>query len=199
MDNNHITGRIIQNDSIIAKAVEDTIVHHNSFWAVLSQYTDPGNLPAAVDGEGTTLALICAAFGIFCLSGFAVSSFISFINRVTERWKKGLLRYHHFFYNYVVIIGCNEQTANIVKLSLKRKDVDYVLIQTRQDVEKMRMKQDLNLDRNEEEKIVFYFAERTSQEDIEDLHLEKAKEIYILGEDTSTDNEKIMMHTTSIA
>ena len=190
LDNNHITGRIIQNDSIIAKAVEDTIVHHNSFWAVLSQYTDPGNLPAAVDGEGTTLALICAAFGIFCLSGFAVSSFISFINRVTERWKKGLLRYHHFFYNYVVIIGCNEQTANIVKLSLKRKDVDYVLIQTRQDVEKMRMKLDLNLDRNEEEKIVFYFAERTSQEDIEDLHLEKAKEIYILGEDTSTDNEK---------
>ena len=65
-----------------------------------------------------------------------------------------------------------------------------MLIQTRQDVEKMRMKLDLNLDRNEEEKLVFYFAERTSQEDIEDLHLEKAKEIFILGEDISADNEK---------
>lgn len=190
LDNNQITGRIIENDSIVAKAVEDTVVHHNSFWAVLSQYTDPGNMPAAVDGEGTTLALICAALGIFCLSGFAVSSFISFINRVTERWKKGLLRYDWMFNNYVVIIGCNEQTANIVKLSLKRTDVDYVLIQTRQDVEKMRMRLDLSLDRKEEEKIVFYYAERTSIEDIESLHLEKAKEIYILGEDATAENEE---------
>ena len=190
LDNNQITGRIIENDSIVAKAVEDTVVHHNSFWAVLSQYTDPGNMPAAVDGEGTTLALICAALGIFCLSGFAVSSFISFINRVTERWKKGLLRYDWMFNNYVVIIGCNEQTANIVKLSLKHTDVDYVLIQTRQDVEKMRMRLDLSLDRKEEEKIVFYYAERTSIEDIESLHLEKAKEIYILGEDATAENEE---------
>lgn len=66
--------------------------------------------------------------------------------------EKGLLRYNYKFDNYVVIIGCDEQTANIVKLSLKRQDVDYVLIQTRQDVEAMRMKLDLSLDREEEKR-----------------------------------------------
>ena len=101
-----------------------------------------------------------------------------------------MLRYDYKFEKYVVIIGCNEQTANIVKLSLKRDDVDYVLIQTRQAVDKMRMKLNLGLDREEENKLVFYYAERTSQEDIEALRLEKAVEVYILGEDMDADNEK---------
>ena len=57
-------------------------------------------------------------------------------------------------------------------------------------VEKMRMRLDLDLDKNEEDRLVFYFAERTSREDIEALHLEKAKEIYILGEDVHADNEE---------
>lgn len=168
----------------------DTSANHHPFWAILSQYTDPGNLPAAQDGWGTVLALICATAGIICLSGFAVSSFISFINRVTERWKLGLLRYDYKFEKYVVIIGCNEQTANIVRLSLKRDDVDYVLIQTRQAVDKMRMKLDLGLDQEEESRLVFYYAERTSQEDVESLRLEKAVEVYILGEDMDADDEK---------
>lgn len=168
----------------------DTTANHDRLWAILSQYTDPGNLPAAQDGWGAVLALVCATAGILCLSGFAVSSFISFINKVTERWKLGLLRYDYKFKKYVVIIGCNEQTANIVKMSLKRDDVDYVLIQTRQAVDKMRMKLDLGLDREEENRLVFYYAERTSQEDVEDLRLEKAVEVYILGEDMDADDEK---------
>lgn len=187
-DVKHVKGVIKGNE--IEITFDDESATHHPFWAILSQYTDPGNLPAAQDGWGAAIALLCAMLGIICLSGFAVSSFVSFINRVTERWKKGLLRYNYKFENYVVIIGCNEQTANIVKLSLKRQDVDYVLIQTRQDVEAMRMKLDLSLDREEEKKVVFYYAERTSREDIEELHLKKAKEIYILGEGAKSPNEE---------
>lgn len=159
------------------------------YWAILSQYTDPGNLPAAQKGTGYLFALICAFAGIFCLSGFAVSSFINFINRMSERWKQGLLHYDIMFKDYVVIIGCNNQTANLVKLVVSRKDVNYVLIMTSQNVEKMRMKLDLDLDYEEEKKVVFYYAERTSREDIEQLHVERAKDIFILGEDVYSDEE----------
>jgi len=159
------------------------------YWAILSQYTDPGNLPAAQKGTGYLFAIICAFAGIFCLSGFAVSSFINFINRMSERWKLGLLRYDIMFKDYVVIIGCNNQTANLVKLVATRKDVKYVLILTSQNVEKMRMKLDLDLDYEEEKKVVFYYAERTSREDIAQLHVERAKDIFILGEDVYSDEE----------
>ncbi len=168
----------------------DTGKGHSNGWAILSQYADPGNLPAAQQNPtGYVIALICAVAGVFCLSGLAVSSFINFINRMSERWKQGLLHYDIMFKDYVVIIGCNNQTANLVKLVTTRKDVKYVLIMTSQNVEKMRMRLDLDLDYEEEKKVVFYYAERTSREDIEQLYLERAKDIFILGEDVYSEEE----------
>lgn len=168
----------------------DTGTGHSNGWAILSQYADPGNLPAAQHNPtGYIIAIICAIAGVFCLSGLAVSSFINFINRMSERWKLGLLRYDIMFKDYVVIIGCNNQTANLVKLVATRKDVKYVLIMTSQNVEKMRMRLDLDLDYEEEKKVVFYYAERTSREDIAQLHIERAKDIFILGEDVYSDEE----------
>lgn len=166
-------------------------------WAILSQFADPGNLPSA-HGNGRWIALISAVLGIISLSGFLVSSLVNFISRRSEKWKKGLIHYrpHKFLkwkwglHKFVVIIGVNDQTIGIAKQALKRTDVDYVLIQTRQDVERMRMKLDLGLDKKEENKIIFYYAERTSVEDISLLHVEYATEVYILGEDISCENEE---------
>ena len=181
-------GELVESDNIVHwRDKGNNVVEH--WWAVISQFTDPGNLPAASD-EGRFIAFISAVSGIVCLSGLLVSSIVNYLSRRSLKWRQGMIHYNRCFKDYVVIIGCNEQTANIVKLSLKRKDVKYVLIQTRQDVEKMRMRLDLDLDKSEEDKLVFYFAERTSREDIEALHLEKAKEIYILGEDVHADNEE---------
>ena len=159
-------------------------------WAILSQFTDPGNLPSA-HGNGRWIALLSAILGIVGLSGFLVSSLVNFLSRRAEKWRKGFIHYKLWIgKKYVVIIGVNDQTATIVKNSLARKGVDYVLIQTRQDVEKMRMRLDLNLDKHDENRVIFYYAERTSREDIEQLRLEKSVELYILGEDMSYANEE---------
>lgn len=191
-DVTELSGAVGQ-DSITLRAKQMANRHGNA-WSVLSQYTDPGNLPAAKGRSGYFWALLCAIAGIFCLSGFAVSSLVSFISRVSERWKKGLLLYDTMFNNYIVIIGVNEQTANIVRRSLNRKingkRVKYVLIQTRQNVERVRHELELKLNLAEENRIVFYSGERTSQEDIEHLRLEKALEIYVLGEDMQQENEE---------
>ncbi len=156
---------------------------------VISQFADPGNIPLAEGLWGKSFAAICALFGVICLSGLVVSSVVSFVTRVSERWKNGMLHYNKFFSNYVVVIGMNEQTATIIKKSLKEPDVKYVLIQTRKNVEKERAKLELKLEREEERKVVFYFGERTQYEDIGDLHIEHAKEVYILGENMEYENE----------
>lgn len=171
---------------------ESTGINKNKiepWWAVISQFADPGNLPSAF-GKGRIIAFVSAVSGVVCLSGLLVSSIVNYLSRRSQKWRQGMIRYNRCFKDYVVIIGCNEQTANIVKLSAKRKGVKYVLIQTRQDVEKVRKRLDLDLDKKEEDKLVFYFAERTSREDIEALRLENAKEIYILGEDVYAGNEE---------
>lgn len=172
---------------------------NNIWWAIFSQFADPGNLHMSKDGSSAIIAFISAIAGIVCLSGLLVSSLINFISQRSAQWRKGQIRYNGllgklFFRDYVVIVGVNGQTANIVRRSLNRKingkRVKYVLIQTRQNVEKVRHELVLKLNVVEEEKIVFYSGERTSQEDIGYLRLKDALEIYVLGENMQQDNEE---------
>lgn len=159
-------------------------------WDVICQFADPGNIHSSTNFQGNIIALFSALAGILCLSGLAVSALVSMIARRTQQWKKGFVHYDVGFYDYIIIIGCNEQTTTITKNCLSRKDIKYVLIQTRQDVERTRQKLELGLDKVDEERIVFYSGERTSFEDIKTLKVEKAKEVYILGEDMHTENEQ---------
>ena len=189
-----LVGELLNDNIVIVNWDDNTSngddVKIESWWAIISQFADPGNLPAARGKWGRIISILCALSGIICLSGLFVSSIVNFLSRRSQNWRNGMIHYNRGFRKYVVIIGCNKQTANIVKLSLRRPDVKYVLIQTRQDVDKMRMRLDLDLDRKEEKKLVFYYGERTSREDIEALHLEKALDIFVLGEDTDATNEE---------
>ena len=164
----------------------------NIIWAALSQYMDPGNIYNSDGFWGSIIALVMATSGIVFLSGFAVSAFVSVLSQRRDRWQKGLISYSKMknFKDYVVIIGINEQTVSLARQSLMRKGVEYVLIQTNKDVEKVRLALELKLDDKLENRIVYYAGERTSGEDIAKLHLEKAKEIYVLGEDIADGKEK---------
>ena len=158
-------------------------------WAVISQFADPGNLPSSTS-SGQTIALISAFSGVLCLSGLLVSSLVSVISRKTDRWRGGEIHYRFPSRSFVVIIGSNEQTAAIIKESLKKRGVRYVLIQTRKEVGKARHQLELKLDKKEERRVVFYAGERTSSEDIKALEIHKAREVFILGEDMLSDNER---------
>ena len=163
-------------------------------WAIICQFADPGNLNMA-STKGSIIAFLCAFGGIFCLSGLFVSSLVSYNSRKAEKWRNGLIHYNgrynrHVFKDYIVIIGVNEQTATIAKKSLRRPDVKYVLIQTKNEVERARFKLELKMNKTDEERIVFYFGDRTLYEDIKDLRVERAKEVYILGEDMNDKDEQ---------
>jgi len=164
----------------------------DNLYAVLGQFLDPGNLPSAT-GDGRRWAVFLALAGVILLSGVLVSTLVSYLSKKSDKWKKGQIHYKSpwslWRKRYTVIIGVNELTAAIVKRSLQ-SHARYVLIQTRQDVEKMRERLDLRLDKSDEKRVVFYYGERTSEEDINDLRPERCKEVYILGEDLSFENEK---------
>lgn len=180
----------VDSADIINHNLQDDAENPGITWNLLSQFTDPGNLPMAQQ-KGKVVAAIFAILGIILLSGFFVSSIVNLISRRASNWKEGLIYYNNrLFRNYVVIIGVNDLTAHIIKTLLKQEGVDYVLIQTRQNVEQMRLRLDLSLDKEEEDRIVFYYGERTSFEDIERLKLFNARQVFVLGEDLSFENEE---------
>ena len=171
---------------------KDTNPSQYEWWAILTQFADPGNLPLSRGIWGRIVALFSAISGIVLLSGYFVSSIVNALSRRADKWKKGLIVYKGLrkLNDCVVIIGINEQTASIVRRSLKRQNVEYVLIMTRQDVERARLELESKIDDDDEDRIVYYAGDRTSYEDIKKLQLEKAKEVYILGDSICEQNEK---------
>ena len=163
----------------------------NVFWYIICQYLDPGNVAYSND-IGSFIALLSATVGIVCLSGFLLSAIVNVISQTRQMWQKGLINYYGVkeFKDYVVIIGINEQTASIARRALESDDNRYVLIQTRQDVEKARPELESKIDDDKQDRIVYYAGDRTSYEDIEKLRLENAREVYILGESAGSSDKE---------
>lgn len=68
------------------------------------------------------------------------------------------------------------------------KELPYILIQTSRDVDSFRRELFSNLKVEQQQRVIIYYGNRTSTDDIKDLILESAEEVYILGEDTRTDD-----------
>ena len=93
-----------------------------------------------------------------------------------------------------MVIGGNDVTVSIVSqiinniIKANKVFRPYVLIQTSRDVESFRRELFSNLTEEKQKLIVIYYGTRTSKEDIKDLVIENAKEVYIIGEDIRTDD-----------
>lgn len=152
------------------------------FWTILYHFVDPGNQHMAISSRARIISFAVSVFGCVMMTGLLITVLISMFERRRERWVKGELRYPNTIKNHVVIIGGSEIIANLIKQIFYYKNPPFVLIQTKRDVEKLRIELNSFLPKECEERIVIYQGDRTSKDDISDLHLEKASEVYILGE-----------------
>ena len=165
-------------------------------WSVYYHFIDPGNQHMTSTKFGRGWAGLIAILGVFLLNGLLVSSIVGWVDSRKEKWLKGEVRYKSFFKSkkHYVIIGGNDVTVGIVSQILdeilKANNIlrPYVLIQTSRDVESFRRELFSNLTEEEQKLIVIYYGNRTSKEDIKELVIKNAKEVYILGEDIRTDD-----------
>lgn len=164
------------------------------FWSVYYHFMDPGNQHMTTSKEGRGWAGLTAILGVIMLNGFLVSSIIGWIDGRKERWKKGEIRYKERRLpegKFAAVIGANETAPVIIKNLLSGKGesvVRYVLLLTNDDVEKVRSKISSYLTKKEAMQLIIYRGELDSIKEIYNLHLRKATEIYVLGEEV--DEEK---------
>lgn len=160
----------------------------NIYWSTYYHFIDPGNQHMTTTKDGRAWAAVIAVCGMFLLNGLLVSSIIGYIDRRKEKWMKGEVRYKWFLKRcpHYVIIGGNDMVEGVVKQMLRNKI--FILIQTVRDVEGFRRELFATLSEDEQKRVIIYYGSRTSEKDIEDLCIDKAKEVYILGEETRTDD-----------
>ena len=166
------------------------------FWSIYAHYIDPGNQHMSTTPKGRIWAALIAILGVFLVNGLLVSSIIGWIDTRKEKWLKGEVKYRWLlkFRSHYVIIGGNDMVSGIVKQLFgaigKEKPffTPYILVQTSRNVEEFRRELFTGFTPDQQKRIIIYYGSRTSKDDIEALRLLKAKEVYILGEDTRTDD-----------
>ena len=166
------------------------------FWNLYYHYMDPGNQHMTTSENGRQRAAIAAILGYFLLNGLLVSTLISWFDRRKDKWTKGEVRYNRLLRlkSHYVIIGGSNIIVGIVRQTLKQIDSNhkfikpYILIQTSRDVESFRRELFSSLTPREQQRIIIYYGSRDAAEDIADLQVGSAKEVYLIGEETRSDD-----------
>lgn len=165
----------------------------NPLWGAYYHFIDPGNQHIA-EGNTTWLATIIAICGVFLLNGVLISSIVGWIDKRKERYLQGLEPYQRFLKRkeHYVIIGGSDIVEGIVEQIFetpqKNGEIPYILIQTSNNVEDFRHKLFSGLDVEQQKHIIIRYGNRNVKEDIEKLYLNKALEVYVIGEETRTDD-----------
>lgn len=192
--------QIIPNYSSQPNEERDGALH--MLWEVYYHYVDPGNQQDA-QGMGDKLLLaILSLAGIFLFNGLLITTLLEWVNQRKGKWSNGTIRYgvrHLHKGRFAVVIGANELASSVIHnlLQLKSKENtldclsdkenDYVILQTSSDVQKVRDILASHLPAEFIDRVIIYNALRDSEDEIKQLHLEDATEIYILGENTTID------------
>ncbi len=163
-------------------------------WNIYLHYMDPGNQNMATNNSRGWAALI-AILGVLLLNGLLVSSIVGWINTRKETWTRGDICYTRFLRllssrKHYVVIGGNDMVDSIVRQILQKIEREnswlkpYILIQTARNVDRFRQELFTNLTKEQQQQIIIYYGHRDSEIDIENLLLQRAKEVYIIGEGT---------------
>lgn len=163
-------------------------------WTVYYHFIDPGNQHMTTTHRGRIISGIIATLGFLLLNGLLISMLISWIDRRREQWMKGEVRYSRFLRRakkkFYTVIGGNDVAIGIVceLFNEKKGNMPYIVIQTLSDVETFRRELFSELTEEQQKYTIIYYGSRTSKDDIADLYIENAIEVFVIGEDTRTDD-----------
>ena len=119
-------------------------------------------------------------FILFC--GVMISVFSNIIQRRVDDYINGAIRYKHLK-NHIVIIGYDEIMPSLVKQKCQdqqSKDCNILILSKKNSVD-VREQVTSMLSKEEEKRIIVYCGRRDSVEELRNLNLHEAKEVYILG------------------
>lgn len=156
-------------------------------FAVIYNTMDPGYQIQATPGWGRFWAFVLAAWGSIFLNGLLISAIVGWYDRFVDKWKSGMARYDEILKHkkIITIIGAHETIPKIIRQSLSRNpDINYILLQTSRNVEEIRAQLSSYLTDKEEQKVIIYAGNRTSRDDLKELHInpENTMEVFILGD-----------------
>ncbi len=181
---------------IIKCGIHTDLVKDDSYSAFqdVSQYFFGVNVAIAdIKGEYISSMLV-GLIKVFLFNGIFIATMVGLFNRRIQSIRNGEVRYHQKSLqnlSYAIVIGANEVASSVIRNLLrgdgKKEKNDYVILHTSTSVKNARKVLSSHLTTSELRRVIFYHGLRDSLDEIQDLHLDHATEIFILGENTSWD------------
>lgn len=176
--------------------VHTDLVKDDSYSAFqdVSQYFFGVNVAIAdIKGEYISSMLV-GLIKVFLFNGIFIATMVGLFNRRIQSIRNGEVRYSQTSLqklSYAIVIGANEVASSVIRNLLrgdgKKEKNDYVILHTSTSVKNARKVLSSHLTTSELRRVIFYHGLRDSLDEIQDLHLDHATEIFILGENTSWD------------
>lgn len=152
---------------------------------VMELMLDPGAMVGAHEYGMVWLQLLVVLVGATFFTSFLIGAIGNLLNRRIESIAKG--QYSYDFEDHILILGSSSMLENILR-QIKTFDKDIV-IQTCNDVERVRESVMLYTDQKTMKRIYVVFGKRTDHTALDALRVEKAHSIYIIGEDNEPQHD----------
>ena len=152
---------------------------------VISLMLDPGQIDHLTSGTFHRWSLFFAFIGVITITGITISTITNMIQRRVNLYLNGEVRYQHFC-GHKVIIGFGEVAMSIIdqickSAKFEEKPCDIIVMSNG---DSMEIRQSINtlIDKRHEKYIYVYRGRKDSGEDLDSLLIEKADEVFLLGE-----------------
>ncbi len=173
------------------------------YWAVYYHFVDPGNQKDATTNRGRLVVGLISILGVLLLNGLLITTLINWFQQRQEQWRNGEIRYTGGLLNgdcqlndYPILIGGNKMVAGIIgQIAASTR---YIIILSQRNSDEFRRELYSILPQEYHDKLIIYHGDCTSEEEIRNLQLENAKEVYILGEPTDESNNNSYHDTVNM-
>lgn len=157
---------------------------------VLTLMLDPGQIDHIDDSSPAhTIAIVFAFVGILLVTGLTLSTFTNIVQRRVNSFLNGEVRYKKFK-DHFVIIGFGELSTTIIEqLIQKYKGNCRILLMSSGDAKEIRRTINTIIEKKYEKNITIYRGRKDTIEDIESLCIPKAKEVFLIGEESELNRD----------
>lgn len=128
-------------------------------------------------------------FGAFIFNGVIIGIITNSIERRVKNHHEGHL--HYLQSGHYLIMGYDEMIPSIITHIFDKDKDAYVLLLTSADVVNIHETLQKSFDKEQLKNVIINYGHRTSTESYNDIHLDAAEEIYIVGNRTSPAHDAI--------
>ena len=156
-----------------------------SFGRVIELMLDPGSF--SYKDESSTFQLLITIVGAVVFTSLLITTISNMFSNLAESYRNGESDLGSTIKNHILIIGTNQIFYNSLKYLISQKGALVIL--STESAKDVRLKISAHIGSDNAERFIIITGDRRHKENLRRVSYEKAKQIFILGENDETDHD----------